>query len=127
MKQIEQTYEIKAPIAKVWSALVDPKVIAGWGGGPATMSAVADSEFSLWGGDIHGINTRVIEVRLLEQDWYSGDWKNPSKVGFYLNTDGDKTVVRLIQTDIPDNDVKDIATGWSVYYLGPLKELLENN
>jgi hypothetical protein len=49
MKQIEQTYEIKAPINKVWGALVDLEVIAEWGGGPAEMTASEGVEFSLWG------------------------------------------------------------------------------
>lgn len=35
MKAIRQIYEIHAPIEKVWEALVDPRIIAKWGGGPA--------------------------------------------------------------------------------------------
>jgi len=37
MKIIKQKYTIKAPVARVWQAFVDPKIIDSWGGGPAKM------------------------------------------------------------------------------------------
>lgn len=125
MKQIEQTYIVKAPINKVWQALVDPKVIDKWGGGPAKMSANEGSEFSLWGGDIYGTNTKVVANKLLEQDWFGGKWDQSSKVSFRLSVNGDQTQVKLVQINVPDENAKDIAQGWKDYYLGPLKELLE--
>ena len=54
---IKQHYVIKAPVAKVWRSFVDPKVIDSWGGGPAKMDDKVGTKFSLWGGDIYGINT----------------------------------------------------------------------
>ena len=126
MKNIEQKYEIKAPASKVWQALVDPAVIEQWGGGPAKMKAKAGFEFSLWGGDIHGTNTNVTKDKLLQQDWFSGDWPEASKVSLKLKADGDKTILTLIHTNIPDSDSKDIDQGWKDYYLNPIKELLES-
>jgi len=127
MKRIEQVYLIDAPITEVWLAFVEPKVIEKWGGGPAKMSDKENNEFTLWGGDIFGTNTKVVKNKLLEQDWYSGDkWEKPSKVTFSFKSDGDKTIVRLDHKDIPDGDAKDIEQGWKDYYLGPIKELLEN-
>jgi uncharacterized protein YndB with AHSA1/START domain len=125
MKTIEQTYQIKVPVQEVWKALTDPKIINKWGGGPAVMSGVTDSEFSLWGGDIHGKNTEVVLNKKLVQEWYSGDWKQPSKVTFNLLPKGDTTKVQLIHEVIPDEEVKDIADGWKTYYLGPMKQWLE--
>lgn len=125
MGRIEQTYEIKAPIEKVWDALVNPKTIEKWGGGPAEMSTKEGGDFSLWGGDVHGTNTKVIEGKLLSQDWFSGKWQKPSKLSFYLKQKGGITEVKLVHTDIPDEEAKDIGEGWKDYYLEPLKELLE--
>jgi activator of HSP90 ATPase len=126
MKHIEQTYSIKAPLAEVWRAFVDPEVIEQWGGGPAKMSAKEGTEFSLWGGDIHGTNTKVESPRLLEQDWYSGaDWPEPSKLRFEFSKIGDVTTIKLTQSNVPDAEADDIAQGWKDYYLGAIKELLE--
>jgi len=126
MKNIEQTYKIKAPINKVWQALVDPTVIEQWGGGPAKMSSREGSKFSLWGGDIHGTNTKIVDNKVLEQNWFSGDWVEASEVKFELSSDGDTTIVKLTHTNVPESDSKDIDQGWKDYYLNAIKELLES-
>lgn len=85
MGQIRQIYKIHAPISKVWQALVDPRIIEKWGGGPAIMSNKEGFNFSLWGGEIHGTNTKIKPEATLEQDWYSEkNWTKPSKPYFYI-------------------------------------------
>ena len=125
MKVIRQTYHIKAPAESVWQALVDPKIITKWGGGPATMSDKKGQKFELWGGDIHGTNTKVVNNKLLEQDWYSGNWEKPSQVIFKLIANKGATKLELIHKNVPEKDLKDIDQGWKDFYLGPIKELLE--
>ncbi|HEV7454820.1 MAG TPA: SRPBCC domain-containing protein [Candidatus Saccharimonadales bacterium] len=127
MKQIEKTYTIQAPIAKVWQALTDAKLIEQWGAGPAKMGDTTGGTFSLWGGDIHGTNTKVVPEKLLEQDWYGHD--DPSrcyKVSFaFAPLHEDMTTVKLIHADVPDDEAKDFEDGWRDYYFDPIKELLE--
>jgi uncharacterized protein YndB with AHSA1/START domain len=122
MMSFNKTYTIHASVHDVWQALTDPKTIAKWGGGPATMSPVAGTKFSLWGGDIHGTNTKVIPEKKLVQDWYSGDWKEPSVVTFELSGN---TTVKLTHTNIPDSEFTSIKSGWNDYYMIPLKKLVE--
>jgi len=126
MKSFSQKYLVNAPINKVWQALVDPKVIEDWGGGAAKMSAEEGAFFSLWGGDIWGKNKKVIDGKLLVQDWYGGKWEKPSKVSFILSQKGQKTEVILKHENLPDDGWKDFFDGWRDYYMGPLKKLLEN-
>lgn len=125
MKHITQTYHIKAPIKNVWQALVDPKIISAWGGGPAKISEKIGS-FSLWGGDIHGKNVRVVKEKELVQEWYGGDWEEASVVTFTLSEKKGTTTVKLTHKNIPDDEAKDIRAGWKEYYMGPLKKLLES-
>ncbi|MBI2021721.1 SRPBCC domain-containing protein [Candidatus Daviesbacteria bacterium] len=125
MKTIKQSYLINAQVSKVWQALVNPKIIDEWGGGPAKMSEREGSSFSLWGGDIHGSNLKVIKNKQLVQDWYSGDWENSSKVTFTLKSDGQKTEVDLLHEEVPDDEADEIEDGWQRFYLGPLKDYLE--
>lgn len=126
MKTIRQKYTIKAPVEKVWQALVDPKIIAKWGGGPAKMDDKVGTNFKLWGGDIHGQNLKVVKNKELTQDWISGDWEKPSRLTFKLSAVKDGTQVDLLQTEVPDEEYADIADGWKEYYLGPIKAYLEN-
>lgn len=125
MKTIKQKYLIKAPIDQVWKALVDPKQINAWGAGPSKMNDKIGTKFSLWGGDIHGTNTKVVPNKILEQDWFGGDWEEPSRVTFTLTEVEEKTKVELLHENVPDNEAKDIDNGWKDYYLDPIKELLE--
>lgn len=125
MKTITQTYLIKAPIKKVWQALIDPKIIDDWGAGLAKMSGNAGEEFELWGGDIHGKNLEVIPAKLLVQEWVAGDWEEPSRVTLTLSEKDGKTKVDLLHENIPDKESGEINEGWKRYYLGPMKEYLE--
>ncbi len=125
VKIIKQVYLIDAPIEKVWDALVNPKIIEMWSGVSAKMSDKEEAEFELWGGDMHGTNTKVVRNRLLEQDWYGGDWDEPSKVRFELSEKDDQTKVVLTHAGVPEDEVNDFSDGWNRYYLGEIKKLLE--
>lgn len=128
MQTIEQRYIINAPIAQVWQALVDPKIIEKWGAGPAKMDDNTGVKFSLWGGSIWGKNIKVIKEKVLSQEWYSDEdpkWKQPSMVTFKLHTENKGTVIELVHSNIPDANAKDIEAGWKDYYLGALKAYVE--
>ncbi len=125
MKRIRQTYHIKAPVSKVWLAFVDAKAIDAWGGGPAKMDAGVGTKFTLWGGDVHGTNTAVIKQKMLVQDWFGGDWPQPSRVRFTLQSEEGGCKVVLVHDRIPDDEVDSIREGWREYHLGPMKEYLE--
>lgn len=122
---IQQQYKIKAPMKAVWRALVEPDLIKKWSGAEAKMDARAGGKFRLWDGDIWGTNTFIAEPYHLEQDWFGGKWKHPSKVCMALIPDGNRTIVALCHGDIPEGE-KDFADGWKSYYFEPLKKLLES-
>lgn len=126
MKTIRQTYNINASVNKVWDALVDPKIIDKWGGGPSEMSDKEGQKFKLWGGEVYGKNKKVVKNDTLVQEWFSEDWKKPSIASFKLQSVGNKTRLELVHENVPDKDAEDIDDGWKRYYLGPLKELLES-
>lgn len=126
MRTIKLEYIITAPLEKVWKAFIDPKEIEKWGGGPAKMTGREGAKFSLWDGEIYGTNTRVVEKELLEQDWFGGDWSEPSKVRFEFSFRDGRTKVVLLQTGMPDSEVENLTDGWRDYYLGPMQEYLES-
>lgn len=125
MKILKQEYHIMSPLSKVWEALVDPQIIDKWGGGPAKMAEKESFEFTLWGGDIKGKNTKVNKEKLLRQDWMSGTWDKYSQVEFKLTHKDGCTTVFLTHTGIPEDEFKDIKDGWDRYYMGEIKKLLE--
>lgn len=127
MQQIEQTYTIKAPISKVWWALTTVEGGEAWGAGPAQFNAAEGGEFGYWDGDIHGINTKIVPEKLLEQDWYGHDnptWKYTVSFAFAGN-DNQTTVHMVYAGNILDKQ-KDI-NDWQEYYFDPIKKLLEQS
>ena len=123
---IRKVYDIDARPREVWAALTEPSVIERWGGGPVVMSPVPGSEFSLWGGDIHGTVADVDLGISMTQEWYGGDWDAPSFARFTLSTRPDGlTRLTLEHTGVPDDEAADFDAGWDEYYLRPIKELLE--
>ena len=125
MKTIKQTYIIKAPVEKVWQALVDPKLIEAWSGSSAKIDSNAGTKFELWGGDVHGTNREVVLNKKLVQDWFGGNWNQPSKATFILKSEDNGTRIDLTHEDVPDDEADDIDDGWKRYYLGEIKKYLE--
>lgn len=128
MKMLQQSYSINATLDDVWLALVDPKEIDAWGGGPVKMNEKVGTKFSLWGGSIWGKNIESIHEKKLVQEWYSEEdepWEQPSLVTFTLHKEKTGVRLELAHKDIPDAYEKSIAEGWREYYLGPLKKYLE--
>ena len=95
MKILNQTYEIKAPVKKVWEALIDPKIIEKWSGDHAEMGDKVGTNFKLWGGDIFGVNKEFVKNEKIVQDWSSGKWDPVSKVRNTLEKKGNQTIVTL--------------------------------
>jgi activator of HSP90 ATPase len=125
MKSLEKKYVVNANVEKVWDALTNPMTIDRWGAGPAVMDEKVGTEFKLWGGDIRGKNIEAEKNKRLKQEWFGGDWKEPSVVEFILKDMNGKTEVTLLQTNIPDEEADDINTGWDDYYMGEIVKLFE--
>jgi uncharacterized protein YndB with AHSA1/START domain len=122
---INKTYRIKSRLDKVWQALIDPEIIKQWSGAEAEMGELEGSAFKLWGGDMWGTNTKIVPKKILEQDWFADNWKQPSKVVFKLKQDGKFTVLELQHSNVPKESESSYAEGWDDYYCGAIKQLLE--
>jgi activator of HSP90 ATPase len=124
MKTIHQQYRINAPLAIVWQALTNPKVINQWGGGNATMSEKEGEPFTLWGGEIWGKNIEVIKESKLVQEWHDDKTTNGMRVTLTLEKEKDITRLTLLHEHIPDNKYDDLNKGWKEYYLQPLSDFV---
>ena len=67
MKNIKKTYLIKTTVEDVYTALTNPLTIEMWTGAHAVMDAVAGTEFSLWDGEITGVNLEIEKNQKIKQ------------------------------------------------------------
>lgn len=121
------TYKLKiaADPEEVFTALTNPFQIELWSGYPADMKPEAGYVFSLWEGDISGVNIKVVPNGFLQQEWFFGETETPSIVKITLKKEGNATNVELFHTNIPDEVYEEITEGWREYYLGAIKGMLE--
>jgi uncharacterized protein YndB with AHSA1/START domain len=125
MKVIDQTYTIQAPISAVWKALTDGPIAEQWGAAPAKVDAREGGKFSYWDGDIHGVFTKLVPEKLIEQEWYGHD--NPTwqyNVAFTFEGSNNSTTVHMVYSGNILDEQKDISD-WHDYYFEPIKKLLE--
>ena len=125
MPTIEKTYEMNATPEEVFNALINPDLIQTWSGDEAKMNAKVGGTFSLWGGQMFGINLEIVKNKRLVQQWSYSNWKEPSKVTFTIKVVEKKTIVNLLHEDVPEKSVNSISDGWDAYYLGAMKEMFE--
>lgn len=125
MKDFKYTLAITASPEEVFTALTNPFQIELWSGYPADMKAEAGYVFSLWEGDITGVNLEVQPNRLLSQEWFFGEQEERSIVRIELKKSGVQTTLTLTHTNIPDDVYEEITEGWREYYLGSVKNMLE--
>ena len=126
MKDYRQTIHIKVPSEEVFNAITNPLTIELWSGFPAIIEPRADTEFSLFDGDITGKNIAVDPPVMLEQEWDFDDQPAASIVHIELSEDSGKTKLVLTHNNIPDEAYDNISLGWKEYYLGALKSYLED-
>lgn len=123
MKNIKRYYTLHAEPKDVYNALINKKMIEIWTGEDAVMEPVPNSEFSLWGGSITGINLEFEENKKLVQQWFFGENEEQSLVTIKIHNHKKGTSVELVHNNIPDEAFENISEGWDEDYFGALREL----
>ena len=78
MKELRKYYRIKGTPEEVYAALTNPFSIALWTGSQAKMQEEPGSEFSLFDGDIEGLNLEFEKDSRIVQEWYFGEQEEQS-------------------------------------------------
>lgn len=117
--------QIAADPEEVFTALTNPFQIELWSGYAADMKPERGYVFSLWEGDIAGVNLEVVPDKKLVQEWFFGENEEASVVTFKLKREGNGTLLTLTHTHIPEEVYEEITEGWKTCYLGSLKDMLE--
>ena len=126
MRNLQRSYQIKTSPEEVFNAMTNPLTLELWTGYTATFNPEANTEFTLWDGDIIGINLEIVPNIKLVQEWYFEDNKEKSIVTIELTKQNDKTQIELHHTNIPDEAFSNISEGWNKYYFGTMKKYLES-
>jgi len=126
-KTVSQSVTFKTTPHEVYEAIMDSKKHSEFTGSQVSMSRKTGGKFSVYGGDIAGVNLELIPDQKIVQSWRYSDWPEGhySKVTFSLKAVKEGTRLTFTQTEVPDEHYEDIAQGWRDYYWAPMKEMLE--
>jgi len=115
----------------VFVCFVEPNRVKAYAGGDAQISGEKGGKFSLFGGAVTGENVEIDMPNKLVQKWRFSSWPEGhySTVTLEFEEKNGKTIVKLTQTDVPDDDKERAETGWKdnffkrikgIFGLGPL-------
>ncbi|MUP38635.1 SRPBCC domain-containing protein [Labilibaculum euxinus] len=125
MKEFTFSLEITSSQEEVYNALTNSFQIELWTGYPAVMDENPGTVFSLWEGDITGVNLEIVKDYKIVQEWFFGETERPSIVTLLIKKAGSRSRIELTHTNIPDEAYDEIVEGWKDYYLGSVKNFLE--
>ncbi len=127
LKNFKTRIKIKAEPSDVYASFTNPFTIELWSGYPATMPSAPNEEFSMLDGDIQGKILELIPDSKIVQEWYFGDQEEASVATIKIFANGPNSQVDLEHTNIPEEAYDEITQGWVDYFLGGIKEFLEED
>ncbi len=126
-KNIKQTVTFKASPHEVYEVLMDSEKHSKLTESEAIISRAVRGKFTIYGGEIEGVNLYLVPDQKIVQSWRYSDWPEGrySKATFSLKKVPGGTRLNFTQTGVPEEHYDDISQGWHDYYWGPMKEMLE--
>jgi uncharacterized protein YndB with AHSA1/START domain len=121
----EMSTTIPALPEKVFSAWLDGGKVTDFTGSPAEGDDKPGSSFDAWDGYITGTNLEVEPPRRVLQSWRTTEFPEnapDSTLEITFEPDGDRTLLRLRHSGIPDRQGDEYRDGWEEYYFAPLRE-----
>ena len=125
-KTIRQLVAFRFSPHEVYEVLMDSDKHSKLTGSVVQMDRNVGSRFSVYDGDIQGVNIELIPDQKIVQSWRYSDWPEGhySIATFLLKEVPGGTRLTFIQTGVPEEFYEDIKQGWHDYYWKPLKEML---
>jgi activator of HSP90 ATPase len=129
-KSIRQTATFKASPEKIYDLIMDEKKHAEFTGSKVTLSNKPKGKFSVFDGYCKGYNIELVKGKKIVQAWHFAEegWPDDhfSICNFEFEKVGDKTKLRFIQSEVPENKVESLKEGWKQFYWDAIKKYLKS-
>jgi activator of HSP90 ATPase len=129
LKVVQQSVELPASPADLFAMYLNASAHAALtGGGPATITPVAGSEWNAFGGRIWGRVLALTPSQQIVQSWRSFEWEESeldAVLVLRFTAAGLGTRVDLAQVGVPDRLYDTLVSGWPVRYWQPWSAYLE--
>lgn len=119
----EESFDVSP--ARVYQALLSTAEFAAFSGQKATIEPAVGGAFSLFDGQVVGINLDLVPSQRIVQAWRAiGDWPAGifSIVHFALAPKGNGTQLALDHTGFRPGDFDHLNRGWAPHYWVPMRK-----
>jgi len=113
-KNISMKFSFDSSPELMYQCLTDDQRLSFFTQSKAVMDKAPGGKFSLFGGQITGVNRNLVENKQIEQDWRFQNWPagHFSKVKIVLTQGKGTTEISLEQTGVPVSDFERTQSGW---------------
>jgi activator of HSP90 ATPase len=129
VRRIRQTITFPVSPKEIYETIMDPVKHAALTGAAVKIHKEVGSKFSVYDGEIEGVNLELTPDRKIVQSWRYSDWPSGhySKCTFLLTKVPGGTRLTFSQTGVPDEFYDDIRQGWYEYYWEPMKKIFRGH
>lgn len=122
IKQVEKFKGVSAQ--RVYDALMSSKEHGEFTDSNAKIENKVGGKISVWDDYVTGENIDLIPGKKIVQKWHASDWKDNewSVASFELKDIDGGCELTFTQTDVPQDQLKDITQGWIDSYWKPMQE-----
>jgi uncharacterized protein YndB with AHSA1/START domain len=126
---VQQVVTLPAAPRLLYSMYLDAGEHAAFtGGGEVRISPSVGSEWSAFGGRIHGRMLALTPERLIVQSWRSFEWQEEDLdsilvISFWPEAAGAR--LELTQANVPESLYQNLVHGWPTRYWDPWRAYLE--
>jgi activator of HSP90 ATPase len=128
-KSISQTITFVAEPEKIYNMLMNQEAHAAFTGSKVSIEPKVTGKFTVFDGYCHGYNIELIEGRKIVQAWHFSEDGWPEDhftiCTFDIEPEGNKTKLKFHQTNVPEQKVDALKSGWKEFYWNPMKEYLK--
>ena len=125
-RTVKQSVTLQASPHQVYETLMDSQKHSKLTGAKAKIDRKGGGKFTAFDGQIKGYTLEVVQNKKIVQLWRAEHWPKGhySTATFSLRKEKAGTRLALLQTDVPNDDYKDICEGWREFYWMPMEEML---
>jgi activator of HSP90 ATPase len=120
---IHQVVSFDAAPSQLYEELTNAEHFAAFSGAPAEIDPNVGGSFSLFGGQIVGVNVELVDGERVVQAWRVAGWEPGqfSLVRFALRGDRNGTSLTFDQAAFPPEAQADLDAGWHAMYWEPMR------
>ncbi len=127
---IIQTVVIPASPEEIYDAFMDARKHSEFTGSKATCDPIVGGKFTAWDGYISGRNLELEKGKRIVQEWVTVEWPegySPSRLELTFRKVKGGTQVRMVHSNVPEEQAEDYRQGWIDNYWELLKNYFQKS